>query len=156
MSPPTRRMDGTQPADAIQRMRRFNRFYTALIGVLDRHILRSPYSLTEVRALYEIAHGAPASARRLSKTLGIDEGYLSRLIDSLDRRGLVSRRRSAEDGRVFRLSLTAKGRDEMAELETAAAAELQQIVAPLSGAEIGEVVACMGRIQDLLGRGGAS
>ncbi len=141
------------PAKAVGSIRQFNRFYTALIGVLDRRILRSPYSLTEVRILYEVAHDDGANARRLVNALGIDEGYLSRTIDSLERRGLLSRRRSTADGRLFHLSLTARGRAVMRELEKAAAAEIQAIISPLSHAEVAEVVAGMQRIQDLLGRG---
>ena len=143
-----------QPAIAIERIRRFNRFYTSLVGVLDRHILRSPYSLTEVRTLYEIAHDDGASARRLKSTLGIDEGYMSRLIVSLERRGLLSRRRSSEDGRRFHLSLTPRGSDELRELEKAAAAEIARIISPLSVAEVSEIVSGMTRIRELLGRGG--
>ncbi|HET6451994.1 MAG TPA: MarR family transcriptional regulator [Spirochaetia bacterium] len=139
--------------EAVRSIRRFNRFYTALIGVLDRHILSSPYSLTEVRILYEIAHEDGTNARRLGRALGIDEGYLSRTIDRLVRAGLVVRRRSREDGRVFPLSLGARGRNALAGLEVAAGTEIAAIVSPLSPRETAEVVAGMQRIQALLGRG---
>jgi len=142
------------PGEAVGGIRRFNRFYTALIGALDRHILNSPYSLTEVRVLYEIAHGEGANARRLKTILGIDEGYLSRTIDRLSRAGLVRRHRSPTDARVFPLSLSTRGRRELDALESAAAAEIAALVSPLSSREVEEVVGGMRRIQALLGRGG--
>jgi DNA-binding MarR family transcriptional regulator len=144
------------PEEAVGSIRRFNRFYTALIGVLDRRILKSPYSLTEVRVLYEVAHDSGTNARKLRDILGIDEGYLSRTIDRLARRRLVCRRRSAEDARVFHLSLLAPGRRELERLERAAAVEIAAIVSPLSRTEVEEVVAGMRRIQALLDRGGPS
>jgi DNA-binding MarR family transcriptional regulator len=140
--------------EAVTSIRRFNRFYTALIGVLNRRILRSPYSLTEVRILYEISRDDGGNARKLIRTLAIDEGYLSRTIDSLFRRGLLTRRQSREDGRVFHLSLSAAGRSEMRKLEEAAAAEIDGIISPLSPSEVEEVVFAMTRIQALLGGGG--
>ena len=146
-----KRLEG--PGDAVGHIRRFNRFYTALIGVLDRRVLRSPYSLTEVRILYEVGHDDGATARRLKTRLGIDEGYLSRLIDSLERRGLLVRRRSPRDGRVFHLSLSPRGSREIRVLQKAAAAEIAAIISPLSPAEVSEVVSGMARIQELLGRG---
>jgi DNA-binding MarR family transcriptional regulator len=144
------------PAEAVVDIRRFNRFYTALIGVMDRHILRSPYSLTEVRVLYEIAHEDGANARKLKNILGTDEGYLSRTIDHLARAGLVVRRQSREDARVFRLSLSARGRRELERLESAAADQVARIISGLPRTELDEVVAGMQRIQALLGPGGPS
>ena len=70
-------------AEAVRRVRAFNRYYTNLIGVLDRRILRSPWSLTEVRILYEISHNEGTNARRLMRMLSVDEGYLSRTIERL-------------------------------------------------------------------------
>jgi len=141
--------------DAVQRIRAFNRYYTNLIGVVDRHILDSPWSLTEVRILYEIAHLPGTNARRLNRALSVDEGYLSRTIERLAASGMVRRRRSDSDGRVFQLHLTVGGRKEMEKLEAAAAAEIQSILDPLSGTEVSEVLSCMRRIQALLGKGGA-
>ena len=137
-------------AGAVTSIRQFNRFYTALIGLLDRDFLRSPYTLLEVRILYEIEHDEGANARRLRGVLGVDEGYLSRTIDSLRRRGLVSRRKSAADGRVYHLSLSASGRREIARLDKASAAVIDGIISTLSPAEVGEVVAGMEKIQGLL------
>jgi DNA-binding MarR family transcriptional regulator len=140
--------------DAVRRIRAFNRYYTNLIGVLDRHILKSPWSLTEVRILFEISRDEGTNARRLKSALSVDEGYLSRTIERLAADGMVSRSRSASDGRVVHLRLSARGRAEMEKLEAAAAAEIQSILDPLSREEISEVVSCMRRIEALLGKGG--
>ena len=139
---------------AVHGIRAFNRWYTNFIGVLDRHILHSPWSLTEVRILYEISRDEGTNARRLKRSLSVDEGYLSRTIERLASDGMVSRRRSASDGRVVHLRLSPRGRKEMQKLETAAAAEIQSILDPLSREEVSEVVSCMRRIEALLGRGG--
>ncbi len=140
-------------AEAVRRIRAFNRFYTARIGVLDRRILHSPWSLAEVRTLYEIAHDEGINARRLVQALAVDEGYLSRTIERLVAGGLVTRRRSDSDGRVLRLRLSARGRREMERLEAAAAGEIGVLISRLGPAEVAEVVACMARIQALLGSG---
>jgi DNA-binding MarR family transcriptional regulator len=140
--------------DAVRRIRAFNRYYTNLIGVLDRHILHSPWSLTEVRILYEISRDEGTNARRLKRALSVDEGYLSRTIERLAAEGMVSRSRSTTDGRVVHLGLSARGRKEMEKLEAAAAGEIQSILDPLSREKISEVVSCMRRIEALLGGGG--
>lgn len=140
--------------EAIRGIRAFNRYYTALIGVLDRHILHSPWSLTEVRILYEVSRDEGTNARRLKRILSVDEGYLSRTIERLAADGMIGRSRSASDGRVVHLRLSPRGRREMEKLEAAAAAEIQSILDPLSKEEISEVVSCMRRIEALLGKGG--
>jgi DNA-binding MarR family transcriptional regulator len=142
-------------AEAVARIRAFNRYYTNLIGVLDRRILHSPWSLTEVRILYEISHQEGTNARRLKQAVSVDEGYLSRTIERLAAEGLIGRRRSASDGRVVHLRLTARGRKEMEKLEAVAGGEIQAIIDPLSKEEIAEVLSCMRRIEALLGGGGA-
>jgi len=140
--------------EAVRGIRGFNRFYTNLIGVLDRRILHSPWSLTEVRVLYEISRDEGANARKLKRALSVDEGYLSRTIERLAAAGMVRRSQSASDGRVFHLSLSPRGRRELEKLDAAAAAEIQAIIRPLSMEEVSEVVSSMGRIQALLGKGG--
>jgi DNA-binding MarR family transcriptional regulator len=136
---------------AVGEIRRFNRYYTNLIGVLDRHILRSPYSLTEVRIMYEIEHNRVESARKLKGILSVDEGYLSRAIESLVKRGLLLRKQSVTDRRVFHLSLSSKGKREFLRLNEAAESEIEAIVGHLSKREVEEVVSAMKSIEALLG-----
>ena len=97
----------TQHIDAV---RHFNRFYTRQIGVLGEAFLQSPFSLTETRVLYELAHRDQPTATDLGRELGLDPGYLSRILRNFGRRGLITRTRSSTDGRQSLLALTARGR----------------------------------------------
>jgi DNA-binding MarR family transcriptional regulator/GNAT superfamily N-acetyltransferase len=96
--------------EIIDRVRRFNRFYTEQIGVLTEHLLDSDYSLTEVRLLYELAHRDRATAAAIAQDLGVDRGYMSRMLQRLQRQGLVRRTTAPHDARARLLALTAKGR----------------------------------------------
>ena len=108
---PDSRLDGR-----IAAVRRFNRFYTRQIGVLQEGLLQSELSLAEVRVLYELAHDEGATATAIAKALGLDAGYLSRMLRSFEERALVQRRQSLVDGRRTILSLTRKGRSAFARL----------------------------------------
>src|SRR5882762_6746684 len=103
--------------NSIAAVRRFNRFYTRQIGVLHEGLLNSPYSLTEVRILYELAHRQRASAAEIGKELGLDKGYLSRLLLGLKQRRLISSKASDADRRESILSLTRKGQKAFAALD---------------------------------------
>jgi DNA-binding MarR family transcriptional regulator/GNAT superfamily N-acetyltransferase len=135
----------------IAAVRRFNRFYTRQIGVLQEGLLQSELSLTEVRVLYELAHGDRSTATDIGRTLGIDAGYLSRMLRRLEERGWVQRRQSDEDARQAMLSLTRKGRGLFAKLDARAHDE---IAALLEGRSLGaqrRLVAAMGTIEQVLG-----
>src|SRR5262249_39311178 len=103
----------TSPADAhqarVQAVRSFNRLYTRPIGLPQEGYLCSPYSLAEVRVLYELAHRQDPTATELAHALDLDPGYLSRILRGFVRRGLLDRTRSTRDGREWRLRLTAEG-----------------------------------------------
>ncbi len=135
---------------AIKAMRAFNRFYTNIIGVVDRHILHSPYSLTEVRILYEIFHDPICTARKIKKILQVDEGYLSRTIDKLIKRGLITRKQSPSDGRVFVLSLSKKGEATFLKLNEQSEASVAAILEHLTPEEKNEIMSLMRRLQELL------
>jgi Transcriptional regulators len=118
-------MTETSLGDRVAAVRRFNRFYTKQIGVLREGLLGSDFSLAEARVLYELAHGAGSStATDIGKTLGLDPGYLSRMLRSFDERRLVQRRPSSDDARRSNLTLTPKGRSAFARLDAKARAEL--------------------------------
>jgi DNA-binding MarR family transcriptional regulator/GNAT superfamily N-acetyltransferase len=133
-------------------VRRFNRFYTSKIGVL--HYLGSDFSLAEVRVLYELAHRAAApTAAQLGKDLNLDAGYLSRLVNAFERRGLIARTRSTSDGRRSHLALTTAGRAAFAPLGARSHDEMAALLAPLSDTDQRRVLDAMETIEAVLGGG---
>jgi DNA-binding MarR family transcriptional regulator/GNAT superfamily N-acetyltransferase len=139
----------------IAAVRRFNRFYTQKIGVLEEGLLDSPYSLTEVRILYELSVRGKATASELVGDLSLDPGYLSRVLKAFRRDGLIARRRSDEDGRRSELSLTKKGKATFAPLDRRSRDAIAGMLAPLSDADQDRVVSAMGTIGAALGEGEA-
>jgi DNA-binding MarR family transcriptional regulator/N-acetylglutamate synthase-like GNAT family acetyltransferase len=132
-------------------VRRFNRFYTRQIGLLDEGYLKSPFSLSEVRVLYELAHQDRPTAAGLSRELGLDPGYLSRVLRSFEKRRLVSRTRSEADGRQSHLGLTARGQAAFAPLERRSHQEIGEIVGALPAPEQIRLVEAMHVIESILG-----
>lgn len=135
----------------VDAVRRFTRFYTQHIGVLHRHLLESPFSLTEGRVLYELAHHETAGAKELAAELGLDAGYLSRILKGFEKRGLVERRRSASDGRAADITLTLAGQQAFAQINARSRAEVAAMLDKLSEAEQAELVAALETAQRLLG-----
>jgi DNA-binding MarR family transcriptional regulator/ribosomal protein S18 acetylase RimI-like enzyme len=115
----------------IAAVRQFNRFYTRQIGVLEEGLLGSAFSLTEVRVLYEIAHGPGVGAAELAARLHIDPGYLSRILARLQKQGLVRFESNPEDRRRSLLSLTAKGKKTFAGLDARQQKEVAELLAPV-------------------------
>jgi len=136
--------------DRAELVRRFNRFYTRQIGVLHEHLLGSEFSLTEVRILYELANRPSLTATDLCRELGLDAGYLSRVIAGFVRKGLIAKTRSAADARVAELRLTEQGRDTFAPLNDTSRREVQAMLARLSAPEQHQLIDAMGQIQSLL------
>ena len=132
-------------------IRAFNRFYTQKIGVLDDTPLGGPFSLTEGRVLYELAHRDSPTAAELSRDLVLDRGYLSRILSRFEKQGLVDRSPSAADGRQSHIALTAKGAEVFATIDRAWQSATEALVAPLSHKGRGSLVSAMGRIEALLG-----
>ncbi len=142
----------------IAAVRRFNRFHTRLVGALGEHLLCSQYSLPQLRVLYEIAYasaGKPASAAQLGRTLGLDAGYLSRLLTGLEQAGLVSRQPAPGNARRLTLQLTPAGSKEFARLDAASAREVAGLLRRLADPEQSQVVAAMAQLERLLGPAGA-
>lgn len=102
--------------EVIARIRAFNRFYTVMLGMLDRNFLSSPYSVTETRTLFEISAHAPCSANFLTETLHVDKSYISRILKSFQRQGLVTKCVSPTDGRAYLIQLTDQGQHEVEQL----------------------------------------
>jgi DNA-binding MarR family transcriptional regulator/N-acetylglutamate synthase-like GNAT family acetyltransferase len=140
----------TAAAPRVEAVRRFNRFYTRQIGVLQEGLLKSPFSLTAVRVLYELAHREKPTATELGKDLELDAGYLSRILRDFDERGLIDRRPSEADGRQHFLSLTKRGRDTVGPLEARSRVEVGAMLDRLSAAEQGRLIEAMHTIEGLL------
>ena len=136
---------------AVDAIRRFNRFYTRRIGVLHEGLSASRFSLTESRLLWELAHRGSSTAGELATDLGLDPGYLSRLLRGLKDSRLVRSERATHDGRQLVLRLTAAGRRAFAPLDQRAAAEAEVMLASLGDRARGDALAAMARLESLLG-----
>ncbi|MGE0715403.1 MAG: GNAT family N-acetyltransferase [Alphaproteobacteria bacterium] len=136
--------------ETVAAVRRFNRFYTQKIGVLDEGHLHSPFSLTEIRVMYELHYGEPPTAADLCRALGLDAGYVSRLLRSFERRGLIRREPSPTDGRQSLLFLTDLGRSTFLPLEETTNGEIGRLLAPLSADAKRSLVAAMDRVRSIL------
>jgi DNA-binding MarR family transcriptional regulator/GNAT superfamily N-acetyltransferase len=132
-------------------VRRFNRFWTRRIGVLRDGYLESPFSLTEVRVLYELAHCKETTAGELGEDLGLDAGYLSRIVSGFEKHGLIRKRRSQADGRRRLLRLTELGREAFAPLDARSRSEIGAMLGGMSVAGQERLVGAMRTIEGLLG-----
>jgi DNA-binding MarR family transcriptional regulator/GNAT superfamily N-acetyltransferase len=136
--------------DLIAAVRAFNRFYTRRLGVLEQHLLASPFSLTEARVLYELAHRDNPAAKAIGIELGLDAGYLSRIIQNFQDQGLIVRQASAEDRRQYHLSLTAKGRLAFSRLDRSSHDEIAAMLGRLPAGDGERLVRAMSTIERLL------
>jgi DNA-binding MarR family transcriptional regulator/N-acetylglutamate synthase-like GNAT family acetyltransferase len=134
----------------ISAVRAFNRFYTRKLGVLGQQLLKSPFSLSEARVLYELAHRADPAAKDIGSELGLDPGYLSRIIQNFDETGLITRKPLPSDRRQHRLSLTARGRQAFAKLDRSSHDEVADMLATLPCGGRERLVAAMAAIERLL------
>ena len=137
--------------DQISAVRAFNRFYTRKLGVLDQQLLKSPFSLSEARVLYELAHREDAAAKEIGIELGLDPGYLSRIVQKFDEDGLITRKPLPSDRRQYRLGLTARGRQAFAKLDRSSHDDVAAMLAALPGSDRGRLVGAMAAIERLLG-----
>ena len=135
----------------IEAVRAFSRFYTRRIGVLHEGLLGSPFSLTEGRVIYELAHQEDITAGDLARQLDLDPGYLSRILKNFERQGLLERRASESDGRRHVLSLTEEGQAGFARINARSRSEIGDMLAALSKAGQVRLVAAMAEIETLLG-----
>jgi len=140
-------------ADArrIEAVRAFNRDYTRVAGLLTENLLETRHSLTEARVIFELDPGSDLSMLELRARIGLDPGYLSRLVTRLQRRGLISKRRSSEDGRVQLLRLTAAGARERATLDERSAQQVGLLLERIDEPGRDELVGAMDTITGMLG-----
>ena len=141
----------TSQLAAAGHIRRFNRFYTQRMGLLNPGLLQSPFSLTEVRVLYEIAHLEAPTASAIAAALGLDAGYLSRLLRRLQQRGLVAARAVPEDRRQRRLTLSARGKKAFEVLNARATAEIAELLRDVPEGRQEDLLASFSTIEELLG-----
>jgi DNA-binding MarR family transcriptional regulator/GNAT superfamily N-acetyltransferase len=147
-------MNDTVPADRIEAVRAFNRMYTKVIGVLDEGLLDSPYSLTEVRVLFELSDRGQVEVAALRRALNLDAGYLSRLLARFESSGLVVRQRSATDARVQLVALTPAGQDEFRTLDGRSAEQVRTLLAAVTDEDQRNLVQAMDLIRTTLGERG--
>jgi DNA-binding MarR family transcriptional regulator/GNAT superfamily N-acetyltransferase len=133
-------------------VRGFNRFYTRVLGLLRPGLAGSTFGLTEARVLFELAHGVEVTASDLRRELGLDAGYLSRILSAFTAAGLVDREQSATDGRRQVVRLTAEGKQAFDELDRLQVGAIDVLLAPLDDGQRAELVSAMGRIRRLLDR----
>src|ERR1700704_5275217 len=142
-------IDGTD--DQIAAVRAFNRFYTRKLGVLDQHLGNSPFSLSEARVMYELAHRDNLAAKEIGIELGLDPGYLSRIIQNFDENGLIARKALPSDRRQYQISLTAKGRQAFANLDRSSQDDVATMLATLPRGDSERLIRAMAVIERLLG-----
>jgi DNA-binding MarR family transcriptional regulator/N-acetylglutamate synthase-like GNAT family acetyltransferase len=135
----------------ISAVRAFNRFYTRRLGVLGQRLLESPFSLSEARVLYELAHRDGAAAKELGIELDLDAGYLSRIVQKFADGGLISRKPLPADRRQQRLNLTAKGRRAFAKLDRRSHEDVARMLGLMSETDQQRLTGAMAAIEDLIG-----
>jgi DNA-binding MarR family transcriptional regulator/GNAT superfamily N-acetyltransferase len=134
----------------VQAFRRFNRFYTQRIGVLQKGLLGSRFSLAEARVLWELAHRDRPTASEVGRDLGLDAGYLSRILRGFDRQGLLKKETSLDDGRQAYLSLTAAGRQAFGDLDQRSERDLLAVLGDLAPPQQDRLVEAMRTIEEVL------
>jgi DNA-binding MarR family transcriptional regulator/GNAT superfamily N-acetyltransferase len=135
----------------VEDVRGFNRFYTRVLGLLRPDLAGSAFGLTEARVLFELAHRDGIAVSELRRDLGIDAGYLSRIVSGFSTSGFVAREKSTADGRRQVVRLTDDGRRAFAELDQLQADAIATMLAPLDEGQRAELVTSMGRIRRTLG-----
>ncbi len=139
--------------EQVEAVRRFNRFFTRQIGVLREGLLHTPYSLTEARAIFELAHRNDMTATDLCRELGLDPGYLSRILARLEQLGLLEKVRSESDGRQRLLSLTTDGKQAFALLDQRSSDEIREMLRDLSERDQQRLLKAMDIIESILSSG---
>jgi DNA-binding MarR family transcriptional regulator len=138
------------PSRDVESVRDFNRFYTRQIGLLQEGLLASPFSLTEVRIMFELSQRANCTASDLATELGLNHGYLSRILRRFESLGFITKERSAADGRQLLLTLTSRGHRAYAPLNKRASSEIETLLKDLSASDTRRLLDAMQTIRRLL------
>lgn len=137
--------------DKIARIRSFNRYYTSVIGLLDKQYLNSEFSLTEARVMYELYHHADGkTAKDIVELLNLDKGYLSRILQSFEKRKLVEKRQSINDKRSFYLYLSPNGSAVFSKLNNASEQQVADLITAFTEGEINQLIDHMDAIRSIL------
>ena len=134
----------------IQAVRMFNRFYTSVIGLVDNHILNSKYSLPEVRIMYEVYNNPGITASDLINQIGMDKGYLSRILKHFKNKGIICKTLSSNDKRATVISLSKKGIAEFKVLDKASEKQISKVFKALSDKDCNRLIQCMTTIKELI------
>lgn len=148
--PATRHTPDESPS-RVAAVRRFNRFYTRHLGLLDAGIHHTPFSLSEARVLYELAHRGEATASDVAGALGMDAGYLSRILKKFETKRLIRRRQAPDDGRRAHLALAERGRTAFLELNALSNQQVETVLEDLSEHDRQRLTKAMAVIENLLG-----
>jgi len=137
-------------SEAINSIREFNRFYTAILGVVNNHILESEYSLTEARIIYELINPGELTAREIKEKLQIDEGYMSRIITRFVKNGILVKKQSKNDKRAYTLKLTQKGEEIAGLINKQSDRQVKTLIEHLTKAEQEKLVTLITQVKELL------
>lgn len=136
--------------EQISRIRAFNRFYTSIIGLLDKQYLDSEFSLTEVRIMFELhRHPDGMTASDLIDLLNLDKGYLSRLLQVLEKKKLILKKKSDRDGRVFHLHLSTKGSNVFEGLNNQSQTQVKDMLSNFTEADVTALTGHMDGIRNI-------
>ncbi|AWY38384.1 GNAT family N-acetyltransferase [Pseudomonas putida] len=141
----------TPSNDHVETVRQFNRFYTQQIGVLQEHLNQAEFSLTESRILFELGARAALTSADLCQLLGLNAGYLSRIINGFEKKQLIEKTRSASDARASELKLTDAGRGVLEDLEQASRQAVGALLQRLPAPQQEQLVQAMTQVRQLLG-----
>src|SRR5712691_11289490 len=132
-------------------VRQFTRFYTRFVGIFQPGYLGTRFSVAQARIIYEVAQNNGVTASHLAKNLGVDSGYLSRILSGFEREGLLKRSRSKEDQRQRPLQLTTLGKREFKVLDSRSQSQIEQALRTITPGRQAELARAMQTIQCLLG-----
>lgn len=138
--------------EAVERIRQFNRFYTVLIGTLDRNFLGCAYSVTETRILFELRSNENCSAKEIAEKLHIDKSYMSRIMKAFEKKGLIAREVSTQDRRAQVIRLTPKGESEVKLLIGLTNTQIGGLISNLNEEECQKICEAMDLITEYLSK----